>query len=161
MERPGREISRLQSDVLRRIDDFQRRGILIPKMADHYKKAIQKARANPIKFKVFLKQMTEDLDRMDNDSGPPRSQGGSPTSSTFSSGTSTSASAFTEIASATSSNTSSVFLNKNTVPSLSRSNTDRTGGNAGVLSRYPKSGNQTTAGEPRPAQGQPFNQKHQ
>jgi hypothetical protein len=145
MERHGRETSRLQSDVMRRIDDFEKRGLLIPKMADHYKKAIQKARGNPIKFKVFLKQMMEDLDRMDNESVPPQSQGGgSPTSSTFSSGTSTSASAFTEIASATSSNTSSVFLNKNTSSHLSRPGVDKMGGNTDGAHSYLKPGNQTT-----------------
>ena len=119
MERPGRETSRLQNDVTRRIDDFQRRGVLIPKMADHYKKAIQKARGNPIKFKVFLKQVQEDLDRLDNEATPVPPQI-SPTSSTLSSGTSASVSAFTEIASAVTSNASSSLLKSSVASGFSR-----------------------------------------
>jgi hypothetical protein len=111
MDRPGREMGRLQGEVMKRLDDFESKGWLTSKITEHYKKAIFKARTNPIKYKLYLEQMQKDLDRIKGENVD-ASSSSSPTSSTFSSGTSTSVSAFTEIASAVSSTASSVVLNK-------------------------------------------------
>lgn len=123
MDRKGRESSRLQTEVTRRLEDFEKIGLLSAKMTDHYKMAIHKARSNPIKFKSYLEQVKKDLDRIQSDNKPkeetatitsPRDREvPSPTASTFSSGTSASVSAFTEIASAATSTASSAVLNNN------------------------------------------------
>ena len=124
MDRKGRESGRLQSDLTRRLDDFQKRGLLSAKMTEHYKMNIVKVRQNPLKFKPFVEQVQKDLDRIESENeetkAPPVTTA-SPTSSTFSSGTSASVSAFTEIASAVNSNASSVLLNKHPSSILSRS----------------------------------------
>lgn len=123
MDRKGRESSRLQSDLTRRLDDFQKRGLLSAKMTEHYKMNIVKVRQNPLKFKKFVEQVQKDLDRIENEKEEtaPASTS-SPASSTLSSGTSASVSAFTEIASAANSNASSTILNKHPLSILSRSN---------------------------------------
>ena len=128
MDRRGRETGRLQSEITRRLDEFQRRGLLSEKMTEHYKMSIVKARSNPITYKPYLERIQGDLDRI-NDEGdqekspsPPPAKP-SPTSSTYSSGTSASVSAFTEIASAANSNASSAvrkYNNNNPMSMTSR-----------------------------------------
>ena len=124
MDRKGRESGRLQNDLTRRLDDFEKRGLLSAKMTEHYKMNIVKVRQNPLKFKQFVEQVQKDLDRIESDNGEetttPPTTTPSPTSSTFSSGTSASVSAFTEIASAANSNASSSLLNKHHASILSR-----------------------------------------
>lgn len=126
MERRGRDSTgRLQSDITRRLDDFEKRGHLSAKMTEHYKISIVKARSNPIRFKVYLEQLHKDLDRIEKEQQgrtpqPDNAPSISPTSSAVSSGTSTSMSAFTEIASAVTSNASSGILNKDPISLVAR-----------------------------------------
>eukprot|EP00977_Amphora_coffeiformis_P007367 scaffold1595_cov171-Amphora_coffeaeformis.AAC.8 len=124
MDRISTGTGRLQSDITRRLDDFEKRGLLSAKMTEHYKMAIVKVRSNPIKFKRYVEQLQKDLDRINPDiqpEGSSRPTQTSPTASTFSSGSSASVSAFTEIASAANSNASSALGSKGPTSVFSRS----------------------------------------
>lgn len=123
MDRKNTGTARLQSDVMKRLDEFERKGLLTAKMTEHYKKALLKARSNPIKFKLYVEQIQKDLDRINGGEKVeevPRPTRASPTASTFSSGSSASVSAFTEIASAANSNASSAIGSKGQVSGFSR-----------------------------------------
>ena len=122
MDRKHTGTGRLQSDVTRRLDDLEKRGLLSAKMTEHYKMTLVKARSNPVKFKLYAEQVQKDLDRISNENqqGEPTPPQTSPTASTFSSGSSASVSAFTEIASAANSNASSAIGSKGPISVFSR-----------------------------------------
>ena len=127
MDRASAGTGRLQNEITKRLDDFEKRGLLSAKMTDHYKMAIVKVRSNPIKFKRYVEQLQKDLDCISKDNRPDESRPpqASPTASTFSSGSSASVSAFTEIASAPNSNASSAIISKGRTSVFSRPNAMR------------------------------------